>query len=621
MLKALSQFLCFVPCISGARPDAVACQTCILMLRCVLTTKHPEIQKIVLKMGLKAKILIIDDEPTITFTLGRFFSNEGYEVSTTNDIKGAKHKMAHEDFDLIVTDIILGGDTGIDVLREIKEKKLVCPVIFITGYPTIETASEAVRLDAYDYLAKPLKKETLIRTVKKALQHKALVEENVKYKSNLEAIFKSVKDGIITVDKELRILELNKAAEDICGLPNSKEAKGNNFESFIKECSGKCLEALKETNNTKLPAERSRFECNNQGRERRVVNVNTYPLLDSQEKFNGCVMVVKDETRLVNLESNLPERQQFHNIVGKSDKMQKIYSFIEILANIKTMVLITGESGTGKGLVAEALHYYKKDIRNPFVVVNCATLSDNLLESELFGHVKGAYTGAVGDRIGRFQRADGGTIFLDEIGAISNTMQLRLLRVLQDMEFERVGDSTPIKVDVRVITATNQNLRKRVRNGKFREDLYHRLKVVELTIPPLRDRCEDIPILVDHFIKMFNRKLNKNIKCVSTDVQKIFMDYKWPGNVRELQHTLEYAFVLCNKHIITIDNLPSDFEGVSPANVQPKEEKKHNEREAIIQALEKTDWNKAKAARLLGMGRKTIYLKIEKYNITKNEDV
>ena len=439
-----------------------------------------------------------------------------------------------------------------------------------------------------------------------------------KYQSNLEAIFRSVKDAIITVDKELRVLEINKTAEEICGFPSIKEARGEKYESFLNECSGKCLDALNETINTKLPAERKRFECNNSNRTGRVVSVSTYPLLNTKEEFNGCVMVVKDETRLVELESNVHDRQQFHNIVGKRSNMQKIYTFIEALTDTQTTVLITGENGTGKELVAKALHYDKKNGKKPFVVVNCAALSDNLLESELFGHVKGAYTGAVSDRVGRFQKADGGTIFLDEIGNISDAMQLRLLRVLQEMEFERVGDSTPIKVNVRVISATNQDLSKKVKYGKFREDLYHRLKVVEIHVPPLRDRYEDIPLLVDHFIEKLNKKLNKDIKSVSADVQKIFMDYKWPGNVRELQHTLEHAFVFCKKSVITVDNLPSDFGNISIANIRSKGKKKHNEREAIIHALETTGWNKAKAARLLGIDRKTIYLKIKKYNISEN---
>ncbi len=564
----------------------------------------------------KSKILIIDDEPIITSMLERFLSQEGYDVATANDIKEANTRMSHKDFDLLISDIILGSNTGIDLLREIKAKKLSCPVIFITGNPNVETASEAVRLGAYDYLSKPVEFEILLRTVKKALQHKALIDENTKYRSNLEAIFKSIDEAIITVDKDLVILEFNKAAEKICGFPGN--AKGQKYESFLDGCCGISLEALKETINTRLPAERGRFECNKSGQPKRVLSVTTYPLFDYQEKFNGCVMVMKDDTRLVDLECDLHERQQLQNIIGKSAGMQKVYSFIEDLADIQTTVLITGENGTGKGLVAEALHYHKMGIKKPLVVVNCTALSDNLLESELFGHVKGAFTGAVSDRIGRFQKADGGTIFLDEIGDISNIMQLRLLRVLQEMEFERVGDSTPIKVNVRIIAATNQDIPKRVRQGKFREDLYHRLRVVELNVPPLRERREDIPLLVEHFIVKFNKKFNKNIKSISADVQRIFMDYKWPGNVRELQHTMEYAFVLCKETIITKDCLQTDFQDSSAADTQSIKKKKHYDKQAIIQALKETGWNKAKAARLLGIARRTIYLKINEYDIVEN---
>jgi len=566
--------------------------------------------------NIKKKIFIIDDEQIITFMLKKFLSEEGYDVDTANDINEAKAGIGHKDYDLIITDIVMGADTGVDLLREVKKRKLNCPVIFITGNPNIDTASDAVRLGAYDYLPKPVKNETLLRTVKKALQHKTLIDENIKYRSNLDAMFKSIKDAIIMVDKDLVILELNKAAEEMCGFPG--DAKGKKYESFLEGCSGQCLDALKETITTKLPSEANRFECSNQGRPRKVVSIVTYPLFDHQERSYGCVMVIRDETKLVELESDLRERQQLQNIIGKSEEIQKIYSFIETLAEVQTTVLITGENGTGKGLVAEALHYHKRSTKKPFVVVNCTALSDNLLESELFGHVKGAFTGAVSDRIGRFQKADGGTIFLDEIGDITNTMQLRLLRVLQDQEFERVGDSTPVKVNVRIVAATNQDLRKRVRQGKFREDLYHRLKVVELTIPPLRERREDIPFLVDHFLEKFNKKFNKNIKSISTDVQKIFMEYKWPGNVRELRHALESIFVLCNKSIITVDNLPSEFQNLSTSDTRPLEKRKPYDRHAIAKALKETGWNKAKAARLLGIGRRTIYMKIEEYDITEN---
>ena len=568
--------------------------------------------------SMKAKILVVDDEESLRYLFETYLLQGGYEASTASDYNEALDKLYKTDFDLIVTDIVLGSKTGIDILRESKKRNPACPVVLITGYPNVETASDAVRQGAYDYIPKPVKNEILIHTVQKALEHKKLVDENVKYQLNLEAIFRSVRDGIVTVDKELKVLEINRASQDICGFPSIKEVRGKKYESLIKGCSEKCFEAIAETFKTKLPVERFCFECNNQYGSRRVIDLTTYPLLDQQESFNGCVMVMKDETRLDDLESNLRDRQQFHNIIGKSDMLLKIYNFVETLANIQTTVLITGENGTGKELLARALHYHGNGITKPFVVVDCAGLSDSLLESELFGHVKGAFTGAIYDRVGRFQKADGGTVFLDEIGDISIKMQLSLLRVLEEMEIMRVGDSTPIKINVRVIAATNQVLHKKIKDGKFRKDLYYRLKVVELTIPPLRDRSEDIPLLVDHFIKKLNEKINKNIKSVSDNVQKLFMDYKWPGNVRELLHTLEFAVIYCNGPVITVGDLPPEFKDRNKGIVYSSGEKENGERCAIVHTLKETGWNKAKAARMLGISRMNIYFKIKKYNITED---
>ncbi|GJQ60832.1 MAG: PAS domain S-box protein [Candidatus Scalindua sp. AMX11] len=432
-----------------------------------------------------------------------------------------------------------------------------------------------------------------------------------RFKQNFEAIFKSIKDGIILLDSEQRIVEFNDSARRICGLPDISIARGKKFETLIKKCEGECLQALIETLDTKLPVDSRRFECSVC-----LVSVHTNPILDIRGQFEGCTLVVRDETRLAVLEENLRERQQLHNIIGKSDHLQKIFSLIESLSGTSTTVLITGENGTGKGLVAEALHRNQKGSeKKPFVIVSCSSLSDSVLESELFGHVKGAFTGAVNDRVGRFQKADGGTLFLDEIGDISNMMQLRLLRTLEERIFERLGESVPIKVDVRIIAATNQDLRRKVSQGKFREDLYHRLKVVEIMMPPLRDRGEDIPLLVEYFIKKLNKRLHKNIEAVSTTVLKRFMDYRWPGNVRQLYNTLEYAFVVCDKAVITGDDLPSDFKNMRDRDRLSEETGNISNRRQIVNALEKSGWNKAKAARLLGVHRVTIYKMMKKYSI------
>jgi transcriptional regulator with PAS, ATPase and Fis domain len=285
---------------------------------------------------------------------------------------------------------------------------------------------------------------------------------------------------------------------------------------------------------------------------------------------------------------------------------------------VQTTVLVTGESGTGKELVAEALHLSGDRSHKALVKVNCSALPESLLESELFGHVKGAFTGAIRDNIGRFHRADGGTIFFDEIGDISPKVQLKLLRVLEEREFERVGSSAPNKVDVRLIAATNRNLLEKVGNGELREDLYYRLKVIEIKLPPLRDRREDIPLLVEHFRNGFNAKFKKNIEGISADVLKAFLKCPWRGNVRELEHIMEHAFVLCNRNVITFDNLPSDFV-TAPETVRHSAlESVEADSQGILEALEKTAWNKAKAARLLGIDRVTLYRKIKRYNLTLN---
>lgn len=586
---------------------------------------------------LNARILIVDDNQTNISVLEQMLSTAGYtSVLGITDSRETLELFESFKPNLILLDIMMPELDGYQVMEQLKklEHADYVPILVMTALQDKETCIKSLKSGAKDFLSKPFDFAEVLTRIRNMLEAGLLynkvngqnimleqkILENKEYKENLEAILKSISEAIITVDKDLVILHYNKAAEDICGLPGNNEANGKNYRSFTNNCKGKCLEAFTETIKTKLPAERSRIECNNQNMPGHVVSVVTYPLFDNREKFSGCVIVVRDETRLVELENNLNKRQQLENIIGESEKMQKVYHLIEALVNTQTTVLIMGENGTGKGLVAEALHYHRKDTKGPFVIVNCAALSENLLESELFGHVKGAYTGAVTDRVGRFQKADGGTVFLDEIGDISHTMQLRLLRVIQDMEFERVGDSTPIKVNVRIIAATNQDLRKKVRSGKFREDLFHRLKVVVITMPTLRERREDIPLLIAHFTKQLNRKLNKNIKSISEDVQRVFMDYKWPGNVRELQNTLESAFVMCNKPIITKDDLPADIETPFTGEVQHKGKKVLNDRDAIVQALEKTGWNKAKAARLLGIDRTTIYQKIKMFNIIERGD-
>jgi PAS domain S-box-containing protein len=564
---------------------------------------------------MNARILVIDDEEAIRFTFERFLKTEGHIVATAVSCSEAWTRINETSFDLIFADIILDDGTGVDLLREIRGRGLSCPVIMITGNPSIETAAESVRLGAFDYIPKPINQEALLHATHTALKYKAVHDEKERYRTNIEAIFRSVRDAIITVDGDLVVIEINEAAMTLCGL--SRDHIGKSFSPPSDLCRERLVEIFEEAIKSGEPVEVDHIECQPDHRARKVISVRTYPLLGLQGLASGAVMVLRDDTHVADLERELKEHRQFHRIVGKSEPMQKVYALISALAGVQTTVLITGESGTGKELVAEALHRAGDRSHKPLVKVNCSSLPESLLESELFGHVKGAFTGAIRDNVGRFQKADGGTIFLDEVGDISPMIQLKLLRVLEERQFERVGNSTPLKVDVRLIAATNRNLLEKVGLGELREDLYYRLKVVEIRLPPLRDRREDIPLLVDHFRDAFNVKFKKGIEAVSSDVLKAFLRYPWPGNVRELQHTMEHAFVLCSHNIITFDHLPPDFpstpgiEHGSPGETQAVDSR------AIVEALNKTAWNKAKAARLLGMDRVTLYRKIKKYNLTE----
>lgn len=564
-----------------------------------------------------SKILVIDDEKVIRFAFKTHLTEEGYEVLTAEDFTSALEVISKTDLDLVLADIVLGGRTGIDILREVKDRGMHCPVIMITGEPNIETAAEAVRLGAFDYIPKPVRMKTLLRIVNHALKHKALVEEKERYRHNLEAIFGSLKDSIITVDQELRVIEANEATKSICGI-SLHGIIGKEFGEVQTQCQKPCLNVLKETLKTKNTIKEYRIECGHSDRSHQVVLLTSTPLIYRDNRFMGAVLVVRDITRLTHLERELKERHQFHNIIGKSGKMQEIYRLLEDLSDTETTVLITGESGTGKELIARALHYGGIRAAKPLVNVSCSVLAENLLESELFGHVKGAFTGAVKDKEGRFQMADGGTIFLDEIGDITPMIQMKLLRVIQEREFERVGDSKPMKVDVRVIAATNRDLKEKVRlGGEFREDLYYRLKVVEVALPPLRERREDIPILVDHFYSLYSKRFQKNIDGISDEVLTIFMNYPFPGNIRELKHAIEHAFVICHDRTITTEHLPPEIKEYSKIRNHVSKKKFIDEPQRIVQALNKTGWNKAKAARLLGISRRTIYRKIAEHKFIK----
>ncbi len=563
---------------------------------------------------MKSKILIIDDEKSLRFTFQRFLSDEGYDVDAAADYQEALQCIEREAYDVVFSDILLGDKTGIDVLREIKKQIPLCPVIMVTGYPNIETASEALRLGAFDYVSKPVVKKDLLQVARAAIKYRQVVEENERNRINLEAVFRSVDDGLIIVDQHGEVQRINEAARRIFGLDD--KALGQSYQEALSNCSARCDDLLQKTLETGQSGQLDRIECDQSSSSRQVLTLLTSPLVNAVGDAIGAVLVARDETRLDKLERSLRKRHNFHKMVGACNKMQELYCLLDDLADVPSTVLITGESGTGKELVAEALHKSGDRANKPLVKVNCAALSDTLLESELFGHVRGSFTGAVKDRIGRFQKAEGGTIFLDEIGDISYKVQLRLLRVLQEREIERIGESMPIKVDIRIVAATNRDLAEMVRQGSFREDLYYRLKVITIPLPPLRERKEDIPLLVEHMIDKLNGTMGKEITGISQEVADFFQKYNWPGNIRELEHVMEYAFVRCRQSVVALGHLPEDLLATKDQNAQvPAQAVEEDEVQSICKALEKTAWNKAKAARLLGIDRKTLYRKLAKYEI------
>ncbi|MBF0370660.1 MAG: sigma 54-interacting transcriptional regulator [Magnetococcales bacterium] len=425
-----------------------------------------------------------------------------------------------------------------------------------------------------------------------------------------------VEEGVVILDTQWRVRGMNLAARELTFL--GPLAMGRVFAGDREECQEKLRTVLNRIAHTGVGEELIDLSCRNSGNEALKMGLAAIPIGGRGQPFQGVVLLFAEGTRLANLTASRQAAGRFHRLIGGSPVMGEIYAQVENLANVATTVLVTGESGTGKELVAEALHFQGQRSHRPLVRVNCSALSETLLESELFGHVKGAFTGAVRDRIGRFKLADGGTLFLDEIGEISLHMQTRLLRTLQEREFEPVGSSRTVKVDVRIVAATNRDLRKRIKEGAFREDLFYRLNVVEVAIPPLRQRRDDIPLLINHFLRKFNTKYQSNISGVADSVLEVCMTHPWPGNVRELENVIEHAFVTCRRAVIKIKHLPKEFlKGKMPCGdaLPPVVQSSDPERDTILRALETTHWKKNLAAKLLGISRSTLYRKMEVFKI------
>ena len=461
---------------------------------------------------IKDKILVADDEQSMREFLDIMLKKEGYKVSLASNGEEVVKLIENDLFDLVLLDIRMPRVDGISALKKIKANSPETTVIMITAYASADTAIQAMKEGAYDYITKPFKVEEIKLIIKNALEKKNLQKENI----------------------------------------------------LLKQ-------------------------------------------------------VVRD-------------RYHFGNIIGQSSKMVALYDLLEKVSPTKTNILIGGESGTGKELVAKAIHYNSPRKEKPFVTLNCGAIPESLIESELFGHMKGAFTDAIATKKGLFEVADEGTIFLDEISELPLLMQVKLLRVLQDKEFKRVGGTEDVRVDVRIISATNKDLEEAVKEKRFREDLYYRLNVIQIKLPPLRDRKEDIQILASHFLKKYSDELNKNILKISPEALQILLDYEYPGNVRELQNIIERAVALEGSQELTAHHLSSYLNGQpllkkGPIDIEiPNEgidlEKmvEDLERALLVKALDRTKGIKKKAAELLHINFRSMRYRLEKYGLNHGLD-
>jgi PAS domain S-box-containing protein len=435
----------------------------------------------------------------------------------------------------------------------------------------------------------------------------------------LRSILESLPLGVFTVDRDWKITSFNRVATEITGYSEREVIGKRCFDIFrTSVCQVAC------------PIERA-LSCGKSVYDREVtfqnrVNrevtmlVNATPLYDLEGQVIGGVETLRDISVLEWMRQELARAYDYGQIIGKSKAMEEVYRRLEQVGRTDTTVLILGESGTGKELVARAIHFNSDRKNRPLVGVNCSALPEGVLESELFGHVRGSFTGALRDKVGRFELANGGSLFLDEVGELTPAVQVKLLRVLQEREFQKVGDTKTIKVDIRLIAASNKDLRQEMAEGRFREDLYYRLNVFPIELPPLRARTEDLPLLVHYFMEKFNHQMGRKVRGLSGEAMHALSTYSWPGNVRELENAIEHAFVHSRGVLIQSDDLPRHImQAVSdprrPAQRSRDRALESFERKLIIQQLEQSNWRRKLAAQRLGMSPVTLWRKMKKYEI------
>ena len=438
-------------------------------------------------------------------------------------------------------------------------------------------------------------------------------------KNQTQIILDSIADGVFTVDADLKVTSFNRSAETITGIKKQEAIGRHCWEVFRANiCEKRC--ALKHTMSTGRPVVNQSIYIVNLRGDQLPVSISTALLKDGQGKVIGGVETFRDLSVVAELRKELTRRHSFQDIISKNKEMQRLFGVLEQVSQSDATILLEGESGTGKELFAKAIHALSSRKTGPLITINCGSLPDTLLESELFGYEKGAHSTAFKDKPGRLAIADGGTLFLDEIGDISPALQVRLLRVLQDKTYEPLGSTKSLKTNVRIVAATNKSLDALVDEGKFRQDLYYRINVVKLVLPPLRERKEDIPLLIEHFIRKFGRLSGKEIQGLSPEVMPVLMSHDFPGNIRELENIIEYATVVCKNGLIATEHLPDHLKKEDEKKIQkPSHEKasslKDVERSYIYEALNRNQWNRSATAAEMGIHPTTLWRKMRRLNI------
>jgi len=587
-------------------------------------------------------VLVVDDEEAIRRLLSTMLQAEGYSAIAVSTLAQAQDQAEKTPPDVAIIDAYLNGESGIDLALWLHKRDPDCPLIIISGDPSGKAAVATVRAGAFDYLAKPIESHILLEQVGKAwdlrrarLGRSALEAENRAIRERLRAMFDAVGEALICIDASHTVLEVNRFARDLFLIGDAVPA-GAPLTALWPTVPETVRKALDVAVGARRPVPEFLLTPAAPPLLGKALIAHVEPLTLPDSDRSGALLCLRDVTRIKHLESVLRERYHYHGFIGRSSVMQELYDNLKLVADTDSTVLLVGESGTGKELAAAALHYESHRADKPFLKINCAALPESLLESELFGHARGAFTGAVASRKGVFESANGGTLFLDEIGDVSPRLQLSLLRVIETKTFERVGEVYPRRVDVRLIAATNADLRERVEKGLFREDLYYRLHVVCIELPPLRRRQGDIPLLADFFVARLAERLNRPVPRLAPETYEILCAHPWPGNVRQLDNALEQAVVLCREEILmphhlsreildavvsppialAVETIRREFRSHSAAAPAPAfSERAKPGREAVERALESCGWNQSVAARLLGVNRTTVWRMMKRWDL------